>query len=418
MQATRTRILLSALLISAALAQAPAQASNGPSLNRSTYEALESARELMDKQQYNQALADLRALLDDLDRKYDRAVVLQTIGYAQLRKGDYKPAIGAFERALELGSLPERPTLDVRRALGRLYATTGQNEKARDALEAWLAEAESPSADDYAALANVYAQLKAYDKGIDAIRKAIRLDDKPQQSYYQLLVAMYFESKRYAEASGVLEDLIARWPQEKQYWTQLANIYINLDKTEKAHSILKLAYHKGLLTKESELLNLVQLGMAAELPDHAARVLEKALQEGSIESNRKHWQLLAQAWAQAKETDNAIEAYGQAAKFTDTGEYHLRQAQLYMQENEWPEVEQAAQTALSRGGLDSPGQAHLLIGMARVRQERYTESLAAFEKARRYEDTIKQARSWSEYARQRQQTKSLAENRAANAPES
>ena len=391
------RVSLAACL----LAASAVQAADGPTLQRSTYNKVEAAHKLMEQGRYDQALRDMRALLQDTKRDYDRAVILQTMAYAHVDENDYPAAIDAFERAIALDSMPPAPTGQLRRALGRLYAATDQHAKARDMLEAWIAGNDQADAADYAALASVYSQLKAYGKGIDAIRKAIRLQATPPQSHYQLLIAMCFESGRYAEAAEVLETLVRRWPDEKRYWTQLANVYINLDEHTKAHATLKLAYRKNLLASESELLNLVRVGMLAGVPDQAARVLDAELESGRIESNRENWALLAQAWSRARETDEAIRAYGKAAEYADDGRYQLRQAQLHMREGNWAAAAETAQAALERGGLESPGQADLLLGMARVRQERYEEALQAFGRAQRHDETANEAGKWARYAERR-----------------
>lgn len=395
------RALLTAAL-SGGLAALPAAAENGPTMQRSTYKEVEAAHELMDKGRYDQALRDMRSVLRDTERDYDRAVILQTMAYAHLDKNDYPAAIDAFERALALEAMPEQPTRQMQRALGRLYAGTQQNDKARRMLEQWLAETDEASAEDYAAIANVYSQMGDYGRGIDAIRKAIRLQSRPKTSHYQLLIAMCFESERYGEAVDVLQALIERSPDNKQHWTQLANVYMNLDRNEAAHSTLKLAYRKGLLDEQSELLNLVQLGMAINVPYQAAEVLTGELERGRIASTEEHWRLLAQAWSQAKETDKAIRAYDRAAEFTDSGRYQMRQAQLYLRESEWDQVAEAARAAIDRGGLDSPGQAWLLLGMAHVRRDRHEPALKAFEQARRYDATAGQADKWVGYTKQRQ----------------
>ena len=67
------------------------------SLGPSTYQQLTGIHELIDQQSYDKALSALDILLDDVgDRAYERAVVLQTLGYVQIGREAYPAAIQAF----------------------------------------------------------------------------------------------------------------------------------------------------------------------------------------------------------------------------------------------------------------------------------------------------------------------------------
>lgn len=401
------KIALMALAIAGSAVAMPAAAAD-QQLSASDYEELSAARDLMDQGKYARALRNLQSLLDDVEGiAYDEAIVLQTMGYAHLNNSQRASAIQDFKRALDRDALPAEPRHDVQRVLGRLYAADKQYDKARKILEEWLAQtSKDAGVEDYVALADVYAQLKDYDDGIGAIRKVIALNAKPERSHFQLLIAMLFQSKRYDEAAQTLEKMIGIWSQEEKYWTQLANTYLHQNEDRKAHTTLKLAYHKGLLDSQSELLNLVQIGMSVGLPDHAARVLSKGLENGTIDATRKHWQLLASAWTQAKETENAVQAYDRVAQFGSPGKYRLRQAELYMRENNWRKVLEYVKQAINSEGLDTPGKAYLLRGMAHTRLQEYGEGLAALNQARKYDNTAGQAGRWVKYVHRRQKLES------------
>lgn len=398
--------MASACLVAAAITATPAMAAE-QELSRSTYKQLSDARDLMQAREYDKAVLKLESLLAGTEKRYDRAIVLQTQAYALLESGEQASAINAFEQSLALKALPAEAAQQVQHTVGQLYAADGQYAKAAKALEAWFdGNAGQAKATDYALLANVYAQTRSFTKGIAAISRAIRLESQPNKQYYDLLLALTFEAERYDQAARALEDMIGIWPDETGYWTQLANVYLNDNKASKAHTVMKLAYEKGLLTTESDLKSLVQLAMSVDLPFHAARVLQDGMQNGRIASNNEHWELLAVAWARAKETDQAIDAYGKVAQLSGSGEAHLRQAELYMQNDEWQKVITATDQALKLGKLKSPGRAHLLRGMAYTQMREYPQGLNAFGEARRYDDTASTATRWVQYIRQRQQVES------------
>lgn len=403
----RKRFALQALLLALLLPGAFAHAQSGeeaPKLAQSTYNTLTDAREQMSEERYDEALRTMRALLAELEeRDYDRAVTLQTMAYAHLGKNDYDAAIESFREALALDVLPEEAQLQVLRSLASLYAGEERLREARDTLLRWFERADSPGADDYALLGNIHARLEEYGAGIAALRKAIELEDTPKEPYYQLLLALCFEAGRYSEAAGTLERMVRFWPDKVTYWQQLASIYINLDRHEEAHAILRVAHRRGLLEEEDELMNLVRLAFSIDLPDHAARVLEEEMAAGRIPETERNLQMLAEAWASARERDKAIATYQRLAEMTGNGEYDLRQARLYMADNAWAEVVRSAQAALNRGGLESPGRAWMLLGMAHIEQENLDQGLEAMRRAAEYGDTAQRARQWIAHVESRRE---------------
>jgi Tfp pilus assembly protein PilF len=70
-------------------------------LSEATYKSLNAAQEKMEQQQYRQAEADLKKLVGETDAgSYERAVVLQTLGYLYSETEEYKLAAEQFEDAL------------------------------------------------------------------------------------------------------------------------------------------------------------------------------------------------------------------------------------------------------------------------------------------------------------------------------
>lgn len=375
---------------------APVQSQN---LSRSTHKALTEARELMGEDKHDEALSELERLLDKVEKRdYEKALTLQTLGYAYVGMDRDRDAIAVFERSLALDALPDTPRIKLQNMLARLYARTDQYEKAYGYLEDWFAEIENPKAQDYALKANILAQLDRGAEGIEAIGKAIEMTDRPMEQYFQLLVALQYGSDRFTHAAQTLQDMLSLWPGKKQYWTQLVNVYLNLDRNEDAHAVLKLAYRKGLIESERELVRLARIALSIDVPASAAELLEKEIERGRVAANEDHWALTAQAWARAREWERAIAAYAEAAERGSPGNYHMQRASMFTYLNDWQGVIDAARTALEDGDLDSPGRARVLIGRGYLELGEYDAAMAAFKDAGDYSETADQARQWRQYA--------------------
>jgi len=380
----------------ALLVTLPVQANQ---LSRSTYNALNEARDLMDEGDNREALAKLEDLLGEVDRRsYEKALTLQALGYAYIRLDRDREAIDAFERSLALDALPDTPRANLQNKLVRLYARTEQYTKAYDRLGEWFSQLEEPEPDDYALKANILAQLDRSSEGIEAIERAIALSDRPREQYYQLLVSLEFGAERYTDAADTLQTMVSTWPHKKQYWKQLSSIFLNLERNEDAHAVLKLAYRKGLLDQESEIIQLARVGLSIGVPASAAELVQNEIERGRVEDNEEHWELVANAWSRAKEWDKAITAYAQAAEYGNAGEYHMRRARMFTYQDDWQGAIEAARAALADGDLESPGEAHILIGRGHLERAEHEAAMAAFEAAQEFNETADQARQWRSYA--------------------
>ncbi len=371
---------------------------NGGTLREGTYRRLVAAQELMEKGRLAEAEKQLKSLRASVAKHgYERAVVEQTWGYLQAARERYGQAIEAFRKALESGELPEDVALELRYNIAQLEAARERWRAAARAYEVWLAEAKSPSAGSYAFGAQVYTQLKEYAKAITAIRKAIAKADRPRESWYQLLAALHYRRHDLKSMAGVLEKMVTLWPRRARYWKQLASVHYLLGRKRRALAVMALAYRQGFLERESELLNLVNLYLQEKIPWKAARILEREMAAGRIRRSGRNLERLGEIWMQAREREEALAGLEAAARARKSGPLHLRLARLYYERDQWNEVIRHARKARSLGGLDNPGDAWLLEGMAQ--HELGWDELArrAFVQAERYSASATSARQWLAY---------------------
>jgi tetratricopeptide (TPR) repeat protein len=123
-------------------------------------------------------------------------------------------------------------------------------------------------------------------------------------------------------------------------------------------------------------------------------VLEKGLAEKRIDDEADNWELLGNAWLQAREYDRVIAPLGRAAMLSEDGDLYVRLAQVHMERDEFSEALAALEKAFAKGGLDEPGSAYLLLGITHSGAKRYTSARNAFNEAHKYEKSRKAARQW------------------------
>ncbi|WP_017443803.1 tetratricopeptide repeat protein [Gayadomonas joobiniege] len=371
------------------------------SLSPSTYKKLNDIQTLMSENKLTEALSQIKKLEGNVaEDSLSKAIVLQTWGYLEMSNNRYSQAAEKFRQSLAVGKLPEKAALNVRFMMAQLYAGEGQFEKALNEANVWYAALSEFKASDHIFMANIYAQLKQYANAQEYAYKAIELVEEPKEAWFQLVLAAQFEQKHYQQAAKTLGILIQHWPDKKTYWEQAASVQMLLENELDALAILQLAWKQKMLDKQASIISMVQLANANQMPEPAARLLTKALNEEFIERNEKHLKMLAGAWEQAREKSKAAQAYGDLASVTQKGDDLLKQAQLLIDLEQWTEAEAVLKRALDLG-LKKTDKAWLLLGVTQVQDGRFDSAKKTLEKARAFKSVASQANAWIAYARQK-----------------
>ncbi len=379
----------------------PAQAEDknkAPTISSSLYKKLQKTEALIAKKSYSQAEKKLNAILAKVkDKSYEQATVLRTLSSVYALSGRYKKAANSLSKVLALNVLPKNQEQQAVLNLGQLYMAADQYSKAINVLEPWLARNPNPDVQISVLVANAYAQLKRYRKALPYIKRAIAKTKKPAESWYQLNLALYFELNNYASAAKILVKLITLYPDKKQYWDQLSASYQQAKQYKKAVSIKHLAFKKGFIKTEKDILELVNLFLYVNSPYKAATLLNKAIEHKKIKYTSKNWETLAHAWRMAKEFDHAIKALEKASNLNEKGSLFQQLGQIYVEQEQWGKAIQAFNKALAKGKLKNTGSTHLMLGMSYYEKNDNKRAKKSFLKAAQYSKNKRAANQWLKY---------------------
>jgi len=328
---------------------------------------------------------------------YEHAIVAQTIGYIYVQMERYREGIPYLKQAADLDSMPDSGQQQTMSLLANMYASVEDWTSTIAWLDRWCIRAENPTADVLILGAQARAQMGNHQDAIPFVRRAIEKATEPKENWYQLLLAMHYELHQYREAAGVLEVMVGIWPTNQRYWEQLAGLYMELQDDRKALATMALAYRNGMTTEEDKIMALVRMYLFLQMPYPAAGVLDREMRAGRVTSSLEHLELLGNAWAQARENTRAVDALGRAAELSEDGELYVRRAQILVQMQLWADVISSVDAAVAKGGLDKPGRAYILQGMAAAELKRFEEAIRYFNNAAAYPETRSQAREWSRY---------------------
>ena len=166
--------------------------------------------------------------------KYAEAYALQLKGRAYWDEDNDTEALAATMKAIELDSLPNAQHFGLIYQVAQMYVQSEKYTEALTWLQRWEKETGKTTADELALKGNVLYRLERYQEAIPVMKQAIAASDKPNESWNQILMASYFELDQYDEAAALIQQQLAKTPNDFKLMKQLATIYVNGDKYPQA----------------------------------------------------------------------------------------------------------------------------------------------------------------------------------------
>ncbi|MCZ6665773.1 MAG: tetratricopeptide repeat protein [Gammaproteobacteria bacterium] len=405
-----TLFVLTAALSGTAMAQygskkaeqtAPQKTKKTVAMSQPVYEGLQKAQELIEANQYADGLARLKKLRETSDLSvYETAQIWNLTGYAYYLQENYPRAVKSYENVIAQGDLPEAMVQSTLKTLSQLYFTIENYEKALATVDRLIVVVSAPSPDVYMLKGQAHFQLQQYRQALAPIKTAIDKyrgqGRKPRENWLLLLRVCYYELSDFQNMIAILKQLIVLYPKQT-YVLTLAGVYSELGDTKKQLALTEALYDAGLIKGTHHLVNLANLYLVHNVPYKAAKILQREVDGGRVESTERNLRLLSQAWYQAREDEKAIPPLARAAGMSDKGELFVRLAQSYINLDRWPEAADAVRKGLSKGGVKRSDIANIMLGMALFNQRHLALARAAFKLASTDKRSTKAARQWLAY---------------------
>jgi tetratricopeptide (TPR) repeat protein len=314
------------------------------------------------------------------------AKLYSVLGYTYEQQKQYKKAIDAYRKAVEL----DRDNLDAVRGLAQNLMNDGQTDAALEQYKV-IAEANPEDAQTYLRMAEIYRRTGKFDLALDNLNKAQSMVPESLEVPYAL-AAVYQAQGRYDEAEQTLRDLLKKTEKPDGNYNQD-------DKNRRAVFLERLGtIHRD---KNDNQLALETFGKMLTLGDENA---SRGYQE-IIETYRqaKEWQQATDAAREAtqklpSDRDLKMAYAGQLAEMgqPDQGisqvkallkgtpedrEVYISLSQIYSRLKQWPEAENTLDQAYKLSTRDDEKQyVEFLQGAAYERQKKYDPAEDVFRK--------------------------------------
>lgn len=340
----------------------------------------------------------LQKVLDSSKSKYAQGIALEGLANLKFNAAEYKEAIQTYKKLLELNSVPNDAYFDSMFNMVNAYMADEQYQAAQDQLKTWREQGKRETPDSYAIEGNIDYRMKKYPEAIAAIKKAQSMTDKPKDSWNSILMASYAESGQGSQASGVIDQELAKDPKNKKLIQNALVVYTQANETDKALALLDREHSQGLMTDESDYLTGARIyAKIAQESDSGganalkgASLLQEGLGKGTVKASADNYKLLGDMYVIGADNDKALDAYNKAAPLATNGDIDIRRAQLMGAAQDFAGAKTAAEKAISRG-VTHKGKAYVLLGKLKLGLKDNAGARAAFQQAQQDAETRDEA---------------------------
>lgn len=353
--------------------------------------ALQKAADDSNAGDFAKAQEEAQKILDTSSSKYAQGFALQIIANAKFSDQNYKGAIEDYKKLLDLNSLPNDGHFDAMFNLVNAYVADEQYQAAMDELKVWREQGKRETADSYALEGNIDYRLEKYPEAIAAIKKAQSMTDKPKDSWNSILMASYSASGQGGQAAGVIEQQLAKDPNNKKLMHDAIVVYVQSNQYDKAIALLDRQHSQGLLTEESDYKLAAQLYDQSEKPAQGAKLLKEGFDKGIVKPSYEMYKLLGDSFALGQDDKSAVDAYAKASPLAKDGYVDYVRGSLLLNNDRPKEAVEALKQAVAKGGLKKPGEAYILLGDAYNQLDAHGDAVAAWQKAKGYPESEKMA---------------------------
>ncbi len=314
------------------------------------------------------------------------AKLYSALGYTYEQRKEYKKAIGAYRKAIEL----DRDNLDAIRGLAQNLLNDGQTDAALDQYKI-IAESNPEDAQTYLRMAEIYRRNGKFDLALDNLKKAESMVQDSMEVPYNI-AAVYQAQGRYDEAAQILQDLVKKTDKPDNDFSQseknnravflerLGTVYRDNSNEQLAVETFRKMLPLGDDNAERGYQQLIDTYREAKQWQKATDVAKEATQK--LPNDRGLKMVYAAQLADMGQVDTGLDQVKAQLKGTaDDRDVYINLAQMYQRLKRWPESEAALDKAAEFSTKDEDKEyVEFLRGSTYEREKKYDQAEEVFRK--------------------------------------
>jgi len=314
------------------------------------------------------------------------AKLYSALGYTYEQRKEYKQAITAYRKAIEL----DRDNLDAIRGLAQNLLNDGQTDAALEQYKI-IADSNPEDAQTYLRMAEIYRRNGQFDLALDNLKKAESMVQDSMEVPYNI-AAVYQAQGRYDEAAQILQDLVKKTDKPDNSYSQseknnravflerLGTVYRDNNNDQLAVETFQKMLPLGDDNAERGYQQLIDTYREAKQWQKATDVAKEATQK--LPNDRGLKMVYAAQLADMGQVDAGLDQVKSLLKGNaDDRDVYINLAQMYTRLKRWPEAEAALDKAAQLSTKDEDKEyVEFLRGSTYERQKKYDQAEETFRK--------------------------------------
>lgn len=369
---------------------------------------LPKANDLMKEKKYQDALALLKQA-DGVSGKtpWDQHIINEMYGFIYVRTNNLAEAAKAVEATVNDGFTDPGEIPGKLKVLAQINYQLKNYDKAIEFGE--RAMKAGVNDDDMDTIVGQSYYLKNDFKGTlkfvsQQVDDEVKKGKEPKEQTLNLVLSSCLKLDDSSCTSRALERLVTYYP-KPEYWSNLViTLFQAPNQNDKTLlNTYRLANEVDVLKRPDDYTEYAQLAIEAGSPGEAQRVLEKAFQKNVFTDTRsqdKNKRLLASAQKAAQQDQQSLSKIAGDADSAPTGDKDVGVGLAYLGYQQYDKAADFLSKGVSKGGLKNDPEAHLLLGIAQLKEGKKEDAVKSF-KAVKGDPTLERiANLWSLHAKQ------------------
>ena len=314
------------------------------------------------------------------------AKLYSALGYTYEQRKEYKQAITAYRKAIEL----DRENLDAIRGLAQNLLNDGQTDAALEQYKI-IAESNPEDAQTYLRMAEIYRRNGKFDLALDNLKKAESMVQDSMEVPYNI-AAVYQAQGRYDEAAEILQDLVKKTDKPDNNYSQseknnravflerLGTVYRDNNNQQLALETFRKMLSLGDDNAERGYQQIIDTYQESKQWQKAADVAKEATQK--LPNDRGLKMVYAAQLADMGQPDAGLNQVKSLLNGTPQDrEVYINLAQMNSRLKRWPEAQVALDKAAQLSTKDEDKEyVEFLRGSTYERQKKYDQAEEVFRK--------------------------------------
>jgi hypothetical protein len=223
-----------------------------------------------------------------------------------------------------------------------------------------------------------------YKEAATSMQEIVSKQDKPDEESLKLLWQFDLKANDDAGAAKAVEKLVTYYP-KPEYWANALAPLVRMD-IKDAHlqlNVYRLMADVGVLKLPSDYAEMAEIALDAGYPGETQNVLQQGFAKNVFVEQRdkdRYHHLLEGAKQRAANDQSQLATVEQSAAAAANGDPLVQLGAAYISYGQNDKAVAAITKGITKGGLKSPDEANLLLGIALLRQKSNGAAQQAFDK--------------------------------------